>query len=162
LVLLPVGLVTFLAFSPSNPRWIVIAWGVVFYSCDPVYSVWLHARYGMTVGKRYMGVVVLDVSEQRLPSFQQALLRDIVTVVSQAILLANFIRVVLNSGYSEHIDKQMGWFGDALSWAGLGWFLLELVTMLSNNKRRALHDLIAGTVVVEESSETISVTAASR
>jgi uncharacterized RDD family membrane protein YckC len=28
------------------------------------------------------------------------------------------------------------------------WFVLELLTMLTNNKRRALHDFIAGSVVV--------------
>lgn len=28
------------------------------------------------------------------------------------------------------------------------WYFLELVTMLTNRKRRALHDFIAGTVVV--------------
>ena len=28
------------------------------------------------------------------------------------------------------------------------WFLAEVVTMLTNEKRRALHDYIAGTVVV--------------
>ena len=28
------------------------------------------------------------------------------------------------------------------------WFMLEIITMLLNEKRRALHDLIAGTVVV--------------
>jgi hypothetical protein len=28
------------------------------------------------------------------------------------------------------------------------WFLVEIVTMLTNGKRRALHDFIAGTVVI--------------
>ena len=31
------------------------------------------------------------------------------------------------------------------------WFVLEIITMLLNKKRRALHDLIAGTVVVRTS-----------
>jgi uncharacterized RDD family membrane protein YckC len=35
-----------------------------------------------------------------------------------------------------------------LAYASIGWFLLEVVTMLTNSKRRALHDLIAKTVVV--------------
>lgn len=37
-----------------------------------------------------------------------------------------------------------------LGGALLGWSLLELITMLTNSKRRALHDWIAGTVVVRE------------
>jgi len=32
--------------------------------------------------------------------------------------------------------------------AGFGWFIAELVTMLTNSKRRAVHDFIAGSVVV--------------
>ena len=32
--------------------------------------------------------------------------------------------------------------------AGLGWFLLEIGTTFINPKRRAVHDLIANTVVV--------------
>jgi uncharacterized RDD family membrane protein YckC len=32
--------------------------------------------------------------------------------------------------------------------AGLGWFLLEIGTTFTNPKRRAVHDLIANTVVV--------------
>jgi uncharacterized RDD family membrane protein YckC len=30
----------------------------------------------------------------------------------------------------------------------LAWFTLEIVTMLSNRKRRAVHDFIAGSVVM--------------
>jgi uncharacterized RDD family membrane protein YckC len=33
------------------------------------------------------------------------------------------------------------------------WFLLELITMLTNKKRRAVHDYIAGSVVVTCTSE---------
>jgi uncharacterized RDD family membrane protein YckC len=33
-------------------------------------------------------------------------------------------------------------------YAGGLWFLAEVVTMLTNEKRRALHDWIAGSVVV--------------
>ena len=33
-------------------------------------------------------------------------------------------------------------------WASLGWFVLELGTMLTNRRRRALHDLIASSVVM--------------
>jgi len=36
-----------------------------------------------------------------------------------------------------------------LAFAGLGWFLLEVITMLTNSKRRAIHDLIAKTVVMK-------------
>lgn len=38
--------------------------------------------------------------------------------------------------------------GGVLGGVALVWFLLELGTMLASEKRRALHDYIAGTVVI--------------
>jgi uncharacterized RDD family membrane protein YckC len=35
--------------------------------------------------------------------------------------------------------------------AGLLWFLLEIITLFANKKRRALHDFIAGSVVIRKS-----------
>ena len=151
LVLSPVALVNWAVFSPSHPKWIVLAWGVVSYASYPVYSILMHTRYGKTVGKRVMGVVVLDVSEQRIPTFRQAFLRDIAIVFSSSVLLTNFFRVVVIPGYVENINDKMGWFGDVLSWTTQIWYLLEVVTMLANEKRRAPHDRIAQTVVVQES-----------
>jgi len=42
----------------------------------------------------------------------------------------------------------LGLVGKILDVAGFSWFILEVITMLTNSKRRALHDWIAGTVVV--------------
>jgi hypothetical protein len=39
--------------------------------------------------------------------------------------------------------------GRVLAFAGLAWFLLEIGTAFINPKRRAVHDLIAKTVVVQ-------------
>lgn len=150
LIFAPLAIPTWFIFKPQTPKWMILAWAVVFYLSTPVYSIYLHGRYGKTVGKRIMGVVVLDASEQRLPNFRQALIRDIVLVISQLILLANFFRVVIASGYVYHIDNKMGQFGYAFEWASEIWFWVEVVTMLSNRKRRALHDWLAGTVVVDE------------
>jgi uncharacterized RDD family membrane protein YckC len=35
-----------------------------------------------------------------------------------------------------------------IAFADFAWFVAEILTMLSNEKRRAIHDFIAGTVVV--------------
>ena len=35
-----------------------------------------------------------------------------------------------------------------LGFVFIGWFLLEVITIMLNSKRRALHDFIAGSVVV--------------
>jgi uncharacterized RDD family membrane protein YckC len=38
-----------------------------------------------------------------------------------------------------------------LTYSTANWFLVEIITMLTNDKRRALHDFIAGTVVIRKS-----------
>lgn len=35
-------------------------------------------------------------------------------------------------------------------WLGTIWFLLEIVTLMTNDKRRAFHDLIANSVVIKD------------
>jgi uncharacterized RDD family membrane protein YckC len=113
-----------------------------------VYSVALHAYRGQTVGKKVTNVKVMDVSEQRIPSLTQALLRDIGTIVSSTLALIYVIYLVVSHRYSEPLSASSHWPIFALGFTNLGWFLLEITTMLTNSKRRAFHDLIAGTVVV--------------
>lgn len=90
----------------------------------------------------------MDISEQHVPSLRQALLRDIGAVVSSSCGLIYFVFIVLSHRYTESVSETPPWPMVALGFANLGWFLIEIVTMLTNPKRRALHDLIAGTVVV--------------
>jgi hypothetical protein len=82
---------------------------------------------------------------------RQAFLRDSVPIVLTVFLLLFAIEPMLSDRPSE-----LKW-GDSkiplyLSMANLTWLLLELGTMLTNAKRRAIHDLIAGSVVVRRSN----------
>lgn len=96
-----------------------------------------------------MHVKVMDVSEASIPSLKQAFLRDLGYIVLNVLSLSYFIYLVLAHEYvSGKVEVVSSSPGTILAFAGLGWFLLEVVTMLTNEKRRALHDLIAGTVVV--------------
>jgi uncharacterized RDD family membrane protein YckC len=108
----------------------------------------LHARYGQTLGKRAMHVKVMDVSEERIPSLGQAFLRDIGYIAINTFSLAYFIHIVVAHKYVTGTEQLDSLPGIILACAGLGWFLLEVITMFSNSKRRAVHDLIAKTVVV--------------
>lgn len=112
-----------------------------------LYSVLLHARYGQTVGKMVVGVTVMDASETRLPSFRQAFLRDIGEIAIDFSMLAYAVTLVFSGHYAAG-DEYNSNFWTMLASAGLVWFFLEVVTMLTNSKRRAIHDFIAHTVVV--------------
>lgn len=125
----------------------ILVWGTLSYCTYWLYSILMHARYGQTLGKMATEVTVLDLSERRFPTLRQAFLRDAGYVILNCASLAYLFVLVLSGRYSFGAEMS-GAPGRILALAGLAWFLLELLTMATNRKRRALHDYIAGTVVV--------------
>jgi len=147
LVFLPLSFVDSFLSAPERPPVIIIVWSGIIYSSYWLYSVLLHSRYGQTLGKMAMKIKVLDVSEARIPSFRQAFLRDIGYIVLNTLSLAYLVYLVLAGEYVAGAEIS-SLPGRILMWASLGWFFLEIVTMATNEKRRAFHDFIAGTVVI--------------
>jgi len=47
----------------------------------------------------------------------------------------------------EGIEESL--IGNKLFWVEQPWFLLEAIVLVVNKRKRAIHDLIAGTVVVK-------------
>ena len=149
LIMMPVGWICgALMHSPWLP--IRMVSGVVNETFPLVYSIWMHGKYGQTLGKMACGVIVLDISEQPL-TMKQAFLRDIFGV---AFLLIGWIIEFHDSIYgpalsqSEPISVTLMVVG----YSALGLFGVEVLTMLTNRKRRALHDFIAGSVVIQKPS----------
>ena len=124
------------------------------------YMVGMHARYGQTIGKMVCGVRVLDYKSESKISLFQAAIRESIPIVLNLIIAVYMIYTLHGFQPISHPDprsiaRQMGpvLFLGSLS---MLWFLIEIVTMLTNDKRRALHDLLAGTVVVRNNLEDIS------
>ena len=118
-----------------------------------IYRIYFLGAHGQTPGKMALGVVVLDVSERRHVSYRQALLRDAAPLAVMLLLLPyQLFQILTGRFYLLH----PGGRPDAISWISslvlMVWFLLEIVTMTFNSKRRALHDFIAGSVVVKASA----------
>lgn len=120
------------------------AWSLLIGFGPIIYSILMHWRWGQTLGKMATGVVVLDVSETRYMRLRQSCLRDIGVIVPQACAAA----FELVSCFVDLGAAPLHAAGVVLGSAMAIWFLLEVVTMLTNDKRRALHDWIAGSVVV--------------
>jgi len=121
------------------------------------YSVALHARFGQTIGKMVAGVKIVTVGGGPI-GWREALLRDSVGIglglISTATTIAAFLRIP-EASWSHHWmrqaelirDAKPAW-GRAAGTAASVWFWSELVVLLLNRKKRALHDFIAGTVVI--------------
>ena len=114
-----------------------------------IYTIVFHAKYGQTLGKMAVNVKVVDVSGSIL-SISQAFRRDMVPLFLIAIDLAIDGPKILHGVYPQnpHYAKFDFLFFLTL-FTGIGWFIAEVVTMLTNKRRRAIHDYIAGSVVVK-------------
>ncbi len=119
------------------------------------YSITLHAKYGQTVGKMACKVRVVDFKTEENISWRQALLRDSVPLFITIVICAQEL-FLLCSGKLRAADlnntpdphQALGTYYQFIFLTLFLWFCAELVTMLTNKKRRAIHDFIAGTVVV--------------
>lgn len=149
LVFIPVNFLDGYLSKPARGAAVLILWAVISYTTYWLYSVLMHARYGQTLGKMVADVEVLDQGESLLPTLGQAFLREIGYIMLNTGSLLYFIYLVSTGHYVGGPDQEVNTLpGTILSLGALGWFLLEVVTMFTNSKRRALHDFIAGTVVV--------------
>jgi uncharacterized RDD family membrane protein YckC len=122
------------------------------------YDVYLVKRYGGTPGKLIMGIGIRKVNGEPV-GYREAFLRNLVDllfclVISIAMLLPLFHMTdaeYQSLSYMHQIHREAAlapsWL-KPVQWAQEIWFWGELVVLLTNRKRRALHDFIAGTVVI--------------
>ena len=126
-------------------------------AAGPLYSVIMHARRGQTLGKVVARIQVTQVSGRPV-SWREAILRDSVgiafNVISTTALMLTLLQIpdsAWGSGWVQMATQlqvnEPSW-GRGANTAMQVWAWGELVVLLLNRKRRALHDFIAGTVVV--------------
>jgi uncharacterized RDD family membrane protein YckC len=166
---LKAGVIDFLVFLP------VIALGIwtmnrgrgayIAYlaGCNVVYFAYTivgHAVWGQTVGKRVARIRVLDVTNQPI-GWRQAVRRSSVDIILGVLSLAAYWIVLSRipatefegpdrASVEERYAALRPWWAAAIEYAYWAWLASEIVSVLFNRRRRALHDFIAGTVVVRE------------
>ena len=125
------------------------------------YTIYLHGRFGQTLGKMATGIQVRMLDGSRI-TWRAAWLRSSVDILFAAVGTAGTIYIFQNvPPDAVHADWDAwnkltneltpGWLRYT-GYLAVAWGLSELVVMLTNEKRRALHDFIAGTVVVRRDS----------
>lgn len=160
------GLVDFVV---TSPLFLLLYWldrvsytGVVIGTLiGPVfmmaYNVGLVAVYGGTVGKLMRGLRIRQVNGERA-TWSNAWRRSavdltisfsavILTLIALSRIASDVYLAATWDSRPEIVERAvpaLRW----LYWAAAIWMLSEFVTLLSNKKRRALHDFIGGTVVV--------------
>jgi uncharacterized RDD family membrane protein YckC len=158
LVLLPVGVAQL--WWESTSKEVALALCVPSVALSLGYTIYCHGRFGQTFGKWMMWIRVVRVNGERM-GWRQAWLRSSVELFFSALHVAGRIVALASTANSEYFG--VGWSQRGLNvaghepawavWAGrvaVLWFWSEVVTMLFNKRRRALHDFIAGTIVIVE------------
>ena len=130
---------------------LLFLWVLIYQAVSLIYYIGFVYLFGQTPGKMATGVLISDNNNQQL-TLNQAILRNIITVIVAPI----FIVLVASNLLAGQLANRG--LGDAqfMIWflaIALGWAVLEFITMLFNSRRRAIHDWIAGTVVVRQSIE---------
>ncbi len=125
----------------------LVIWACVLSLIPIIYNTAMHARYGQTVGKMVCGVMVIDLTQTRALSTKQAILRD---SLSYGFSAAAFVLLAMIAAMDSEGDRWAALaFGFGLGFAVIAWSLGEVLTTLTNSRRRSLHDFIAGTLVVK-------------
>lgn len=125
------------------------------------YSVYLVRRFGGTPGKLIVGVRIRKVNGDPV-GYREAVLRYFPEVVLGLLMSVALLISVLHMSDAEYhalsfLDRFTRMAKIAPSWykpleiVNNIWVWGEFIVLLTNRKRRALHDFIAGTVVVHTS-----------
>jgi uncharacterized RDD family membrane protein YckC len=134
--LVPSGVVTTPAWQEAG----LLALNLAFFG----YRVLAHAFVGQTVGKRLANVRVVSITESGV-TVRQALARESLLLTMGAIsILAGAARAIFGQRMPAPIAGLLG----LLTLATCAALLADPLVAIVHPRRRALHDLIAGTVVI--------------
>lgn len=122
------------------------------------YNIYFHGRWGATIGKMIMKIKVIDLDGGEI-GYQQAFYRHAVDVILGILyaLVHGYVLLTLNEdmyyglGFKEqqeYLESLSPPFEEFINSAIQTWIWSELMVLQFNRKRRAIHDYIAGTVVV--------------
>ena len=156
LILLPYLFVWWIFDALRLPFIIPALFSVIFTAW---YAIYLVQKFGGTPGKLIMGIriAMLDGSKvtARAAVMRYAVLFCTSTLLALAMAMSSFsLEGTPSYETLDFIDKQIKLKAVAPAWYGLVhwleqiWIWSEFITMLFNKKRRALHDFMAGTVVI--------------
>jgi uncharacterized RDD family membrane protein YckC len=156
-------LVVLSGWAMVQPPAVAISVTVVNAAVYYAYVVTGHAVWGQTIGKWKLGLRVVNTDGGRI-GWGQSLVRSSVDLALALIATVAFYVVVLGlpreamTGVSW--DEAVGVYDAARplwaklsEWAYFAWLGVDTLAMLLNPRRRALHDFVAGTVVINLAPE---------
>jgi uncharacterized RDD family membrane protein YckC len=134
----------------SDSKTLVFLYSAVETNISYIYTIWMVGQYGQTLGKMALSIKIVDHVTEGKIGYYQSFLREAIPMVLVNITLV--FGVVMFADRDLVLDEL-----SAFEYVVIGipsvmlfiWSILEIVTMLMDSKNRALHDKVAGTVVVK-------------
>jgi len=151
MVLMPLTLLSQVLWDHSEqiPNVILALYYIILAFSGYVYRILLHGFYGKTIGKMLFKLVVVDVSEKSPLKMSQAFRRDMIPLfLGSFYIIIKFFHILETGDPLSPAVRPLGAAYWIISSSSAIWFWGEFITMLTNRKRRALHDFVAGSVVV--------------
>lgn len=161
------NLIDFLIFVPISIGllWLdALSWEValvviflrVYFSA--IYNVYFHGRWGRSIGKFVMKIRVTKLNGESIV-YKQAFYRYSVDLCLATISIIALLMGMLSMSKSDYetadfvqrtamVQQSAPFWNEWIGLTGKIWFWSEVVVLLFNKKRRAIHDFIAGTVVI--------------
>ncbi|MEL1240271.1 RDD family protein [Flavobacterium flavipallidum] len=122
------------------------------------YNIYLPKRYGGTPGKLIAGIKIIKINGKPI-AWKEAILRHSVSLLLTFFSIVTMIMCLLKA--DETVFESLDWLkkaGYLMSlepvpfkihvWVSNIWIYSEFFILLTNKRKRAAHDFIAGTVVV--------------
>ena len=122
------------------------------------YTIYCHGKWGRTIGKLATGIKIVSLEFEPI-GWRRAFKRSSVDILFGISACYGFcIATMCFSDAGLGTDGMMRFNGleawyppwqKYSNWASQLWVFSEFVVMMTNDRRRALHDFIAGTVVIQ-------------
>jgi len=113
-----------------------------------IYVILMHGYFGQTLGKKVMKIKVLNHDTETDINIKQALIRESVNLVLNIFWALIILLIIISFKMTGAIYNGLYYAMMIFSILSTVWGVSEFVTMLFNDKRRAVHDYIGKTVVV--------------
>ncbi|MBZ4192002.1 RDD family protein [Niabella beijingensis] len=120
---------------------------IIFYIFSLFYYIFLQYRYGQTLGKWVMNLKIVKNETAKKVSLRQILIREILCIT---VVLFSCIDSIVTYAEPDTDLAYTTFISLLLLLAPALYMIADILTLLSHSKRRALHDLLAKTVVITE------------
>lgn len=148
LIMLPVSFLAFFFGNSANSPKFAFVSNTIISIIPLIYTIFMHSFYGQTVGKMALRIKVVDIAERPI-TLAQSVIRSLPQMLPVFIAASTAIYEMFPQTENEFTN---GFFGITVVIAYVLYILWEIgdiISALVSEKKRALHDLIAGTVVVK-------------